>query len=74
MRHPEPDELRRCAMFCCDTRPEHGTLMGVRSASRFFAYKHLTPNGVRKQKLSTSNSLRKQTAFVYSLKLFLPLY
>src|SRR6266446_5826437 len=25
---PETDALRRCAMFCCDTRPKHGTPMG----------------------------------------------
>jgi hypothetical protein len=25
---PESDALRRCAMFCCDTRPEHSTPMG----------------------------------------------
>jgi hypothetical protein len=24
---PEPGARRRCAMFCCDTRPKHGTPM-----------------------------------------------
>jgi len=41
---PEPGALRRCAMFCCDTRAKHGTPMGCnrQTASSYIDVELLT--------------------------------